>query len=185
VKELLNAYDPDVIDEQTQALLASIPKFDQSPALIEQTRNTAQATLSTKAAKPFTGELNEYLENVRKIHEQLIDHVNQDSLLKAEWDTESTENAQQIVQDFSSYIEANKDEITALSILYDQPYRRRELTYQMIKDLLETLQREQPQLSPHYVWEAYTQLANSSEHNTKIAPSPKNALVALVSLILK
>jgi type I restriction enzyme R subunit len=34
VKDLLNAYDPDVIDEHSKALLASTPKFDQSPALI-------------------------------------------------------------------------------------------------------------------------------------------------------
>jgi type I restriction enzyme R subunit len=185
VKSLLNAYDPDVIDEQTQTLLAAIPKYDQSPALLEQTRNTAQAALSTEAAKPFTGALNEYLENIRKTHEQLIDHINQDSLLKAEWDTESTENAQQVVQDFTSYIEANKDEITALSIFYDQAYRHRELTYQMIKELLEILQREKPQLSPHYVWEAYTQLGNSSKPKQTIAPSPINELVALVSLIRK
>ncbi len=144
-----------------------------------QCRQQAQQALATKAAKTFTGELNEYLDNVRKTHEQIIDHINQDTLLKAEWDTQSTENAQQIVNDFKAYIKANKDEIIALSIFYDQPHRRKELTYQMVKDLLEKLQQEKPLLSPHYVWEAYTQLEKTT------GDKPENALIALVSLIRK
>ena len=83
----------------------------------------------------------------------------------------------EVVKDFTEYIKANKDEIVALSIFYDQPYRRRELTFTMIKDLLEKLKLEKPMLAPHYVWDAYAQLEKVKGN------SPKNDLVALVSLI--
>ncbi|WP_031327324.1 type I restriction-modification enzyme R subunit C-terminal domain-containing protein, partial [Rhodonellum psychrophilum] len=121
----------------------------------------------------------EYVENVRKAHDQIIDTVNQDKVTKSEWDTFTTEKAQQVIQDFTTYIEEHKDEIIALSIFYDQPYRRRELTFKMIQEVMETLKLERPTLVPNYVWEAYKQLSQVKEN------SPKNELVALVSLIRK
>lgn len=177
VKSLLNAYDPDIIEEKTRLLIHDIPEDQRTPGKEEKCRNQVQNELATNAAKPFTGELNEYIENVRKAHEQIIDLVNQDKVIRAEWDSFTKEKAEDIVKNFKEYIEANKDEITALSIFYDQPYRRREITFKMIKDLLEKLKLEKPLLAPHYVWDAYAQLEEVKGDN------PKNELVALVSLV--
>jgi type I restriction enzyme R subunit len=176
-KDLLNAYDPDLIESKTQALVSQIPVQDRTPAKEEECRKKAQNELAVHAAKTFTGELNEYIENVRKVHEQIIDTVNTDQILRSEWDSFTKDKAEEVVKNFTEYIEANKDEITALSIFYDQPYRRRELTFKMIKDLLDKLKLEKPLLAPHYVWEAYAQLEEVKGN------SPKNDLVALVSLI--
>lgn len=176
-KDLLNAFDPDLIQSKTQALVNQIPVQDRTPAKEEECRKQAQNELAVRAAKTFTGELNEYIENVRKVHEQIIDTVNTDKILRSEWDSFTKDKAEEVVKNFKEYIEANKDEITALSIFYDQPYRRRELTFKMIKDLLDKLKLEKPLLAPHYVWEAYAQLEEVKGN------SPKNDLVALVSLI--
>ncbi len=176
-KDLLNAFDPDLIASKTQALVIQIPVQDRTPAKEEECRKKAQNELAVHAAKTFTGELNEYIENVRKVHEQIIDTVNTDKILRSEWDSFTKDKAEEVVKNFKEYIEANKDEITALSIFYDQPYRRRELTFKMIKDLLDKLKLEKPLLAPHYVWEAYAQLEEVKGN------SPKNDLVALVSLI--
>jgi type I restriction enzyme R subunit len=176
-KDLLNAFDPDLIQSKTQALVNQIPVQDRTPAKEEECRKQAQNELAVHAAKTFTGELNEYIENVRKVHEQIIDTVNTDKILRSEWDSFTKDKAEEVVKNFKEYIEANKDEITALSIFYDQPYRRRELTFKMIKDLLDKLKLEKPLLAPHYVWEAYAQLEEVKGN------SPKNDLVALVSLI--
>ncbi len=179
VKDLLDAYDPDIIESKAQALINEIPEPERSPAKEEECHQKVQAELAANAAKTFTGELNEYIENVRRVHEQIIDTVNPDKLLRAEWDSFTKDKAAEVVQSFKEYIEANKDEITALSIFYDQPYRRRELTFKMIKEVLQKLKLEKPHLAPHYVWEAYAQLEQVSGN------SPKNELVALVSLIRK
>jgi type I restriction enzyme R subunit len=177
VKDLLNAYDPDVIEKRAKDLIEEIPVADWSPAKEEEFYKQAQHELAVNAAKTFTGEVNDYIENVRKVHEQIIDTVNQDKVLKAEWDTFTVDKAQELVKDFKEYIEANKDEIVALSIFYDQPHRRREVTFKMIKEVLEKLKLEKPKLAPHYVWDAYAQLEEVKGNN------PKSELVALVSLI--
>ena len=177
VKGLLNAHDPDLIEAKTKDLISEIPDAHRSPVKEEECAKKAQDELAATAAQPFTGELNEYIENVRKVHEQIIDTVNPDKVLRAEWDSFTKESAEAVVEDFKEYLKANKDEIKALSIFYDQPYRRRELTFNLIKEVLEKLEVEKPALAPHYVWDAYAQLEPVKGN------SPKNELVALVSLI--
>ncbi|MBU4485588.1 MAG: restriction endonuclease subunit R, partial [Candidatus Delongbacteria bacterium] len=151
-KTLLEAYDPDIEESQRKEIIKNTPSV-------------------------FNGKLNEYIENVRRTHDQIIDAVNQDKVLKADWDTFTADKAQTVIQDFKEYIQANKDEIKALSIFYDQPYRRRELTFKMIKEVLEKLKIDKPLLAPYYVWEAYAQIEEVKGNN------PKNELTALVSLI--
>jgi len=177
VKDLLRAHDPDIIETKTQELVSKIPNEQWSPLKEEECKKQVQNELTAIAAEPFTGELNEYIENVRKVYEQIIDTVNPDKVLRAEWDSFTEETAEKVIKDFKDYLEANKNEIVALSIFYDQPYRRRELTFKMIKEVLEKLKLEKPKLAPHYVWDAYAQLEGVKGNN------PKNELVALVSLI--
>ena len=176
-KGLLDAYNPDVIETVAQPLIDALPPYDTSLDKKKQVRKETQEQLARDAAAPFTGRLNEFIENVRKNHEQIIDNINPDTLVRAEWDKDAVDNARQVVQEFADYIKTNKDEITALSIFYDQPYRRRDLTYNMIKELLDTLKQNKPQLAPHNVWQAYQQLDEVKGN------SPQNELVALVSLV--
>lgn len=176
-KNLLDAYNPDLIEMKTLELVSKIPESERTPLKEEECRNKAKNQLATNAAKVFTGELNEYIENVRKIHEQIIDNINQDKILRAEFDSFTKDKAKELVKSFEDYIEENKDEIIALSIFYNQPYRMKELTFEMIKDLFEKLKTEKPLLAPHYVWDAYSQLEDVKES------SPINELVALVSLV--
>ena len=70
------------------------------------------------------------------------------------------------------------DELTALQIFYNQPLRRRELTYSMIKEVLRKLKHDKPTLAPLNVWRAYEALEQCSG-------SPRNELTAIVSLIRK
>lgn len=172
-KALLDAYNPDVIEETAREKFNIPARLDpEPPQLIE-----AQGELIKNAAVVFTGELNTYIENVRKVHEQIIDTVNTDVVEFIGCDKEAKDRALKLVKDFKTYIEENKDEITALQIFYSQPYRRRELTYTMIKELFGKLKLEKPALAPLKVWQAYEML-DSIE-----CGSPKNELIALVSLI--
>ncbi|WP_010244352.1 type I restriction endonuclease subunit R [Acetivibrio cellulolyticus] len=172
-KALLDAYDPDIIDVAARKKFGIFTENVPEPSQLEE----AQQELIKDAARAFTGELNTYIENVRKAHEQIIDIINPDVVEFAGWDSKAKEKATEIVEDFKAYIEKHKDEIIALQIFYGQPYRRRELTYSMIKDLLENLKLEKPALAPFSVWQAYEQLDNVNCGN------PKNELVALVSLV--
>lgn len=174
---LIKAYDTEAINEKAQITINSIPIQDQSPALLEDAKTKAQEALILEASKPFNGELNNYLENVRKQHDQIIDSINIDTVTKSEWETTSVDKATEIVKDFTEYLETHKDEIKALSIFYNQPYKRRDITFKMIKEVLEKLQQDKPVLAPNYVWEAYAQIEDVK------SKAPKDELTAMVSLI--
>jgi len=175
-KELLTAFDKDEIETKAQEISkdswAYVPTDER-----EKLMKKAQKELILQASSTFNGKLNEYIENVRKEHEQIIDTVNPDNVVKAEWDSYTKEKAEEIVKDFNEYLEANKDEIEALTIFYNQPYNRRNITFKMIKDVFDKLKTDKPMLAPDYVWEAYSALEDVKSNQ------PTDKLTALVSLI--
>lgn len=176
-KELLTAFDKDEIDKKAQIIIDKIPEVDRTPAKEEQANKDVQEELITQAASTFNGKLNDYLENVRKEHEQIIDSVNTDEVVNTEWDSYTNDKAEEVVTDFNDYLQANKEEIEALSIFYNQPYNRRNITFKMIKDVFDKLKMEKPMLAPDYVWEAYNTLEDVK------SKQPTDKLTALVSLI--
>ena len=176
-RELITAYDFDAVEDLTKKKWDDIPYEERGIKSFDQVREEAQQELIDQASSTFNGELNDYLDNVRKQHEQIIDTHNIDTVTKSEWDTTTVDKARAIIQDFNAYLEENKDEIKALSIFYDQPYNRRKITFNMIKEVLEKLKIDKPLLAPDYVWEAYKAV---EEVKTE---QPKDQLTALVSLI--
>jgi type I restriction enzyme R subunit len=173
VHNLLDAHNPDKIIDAAKEKF-SLPA-DTDPD--ETQKQEAQKDLIDEARNTFTGELNEYIEKVRTSHEQIIDNINLDHLEHAGWDYEAQGKASEIIEDFKAFLEAHKNEISALSIFYNQPYNRRQITYDMIKQVLETLKENKPYLAPVRVWQAYEQLEKVN------GKSPKSELTALVSLI--
>jgi type I restriction enzyme R subunit len=176
VKELLNAYNPDTLEDIRLQIEQENP--DAAPVQKEEKLKTLTTALLNSAASTFNGELNDYIENVRKAHEQIIDILNPDKLVAAGWEKDNKEKAEELVKTFAEWIARHKDEITALQIFYNQPYRRRELTFKMIKELVDTIVADKPTLAPLSVWRAYELLES-------VSGQPKNELVALVSLIRK
>ncbi|MEX2387052.1 MAG: type I restriction-modification enzyme R subunit C-terminal domain-containing protein [Phycisphaeraceae bacterium] len=171
--ELLNAHNPDTVEDAARAQ-HDLPA-DAQPT--EPQKAAAQKQLARDAAKTFTPELRDFLESARKALEQIIDNQNLDTVLTAEWDRESVANAEQVIADFRTYIEQHKNEITALRIFYDQPYRLRELTYDMVRHVLERLMADKPALAPVRVWDAFKQVEDHAP------AAPRQELVALVSLL--
>jgi type I restriction enzyme, R subunit len=173
--ELLQAYNPDVLDDLKAKVETEMA--GESPMAKEEAFNKLHDELKERAADVFhSSDLREYIENVRRAHEQTIDITNPDTLLNKGWATDSKEKAENLVADFKTWINQHQDEITALQIFYTQPYRRRELNYKMIQEVLEKLKLERPLLAPMQVWRAYEQLE-------KATGSPKSELIALVSLL--
>jgi type I restriction enzyme, R subunit len=173
---LLDAFNPDTLDALRQQVEAENP--DAAPDEKAQKLNILMAELQNRAAAVFNGELNAYIENVRKTHEQVIDTVNIDKVTAVGWEKDNKEKAQGLIKDFGEWIARHKDEITALQIFYAQPFRRRELTFAMIRELVDTIVSDKPTLAPLNVWRAYELLES-------VSGQPKNELVALVSLIRK
>ena len=117
------------------------------------------------------------IDSIRRDKEQTIDHHNIDTVLRAEWDKDAANNAQTLTEEFSNYLKVNQDNIEALTIFFTQPYRRRELTYGMIRQVLDKLKADQPKLAPLRIWQAYGQLDQYK------GAQPVGELTALVALI--
>lgn len=163
-KNLLNAYNPDRLEDL------------QNNTSTEAEYTEQREELLSKAAAVFNGELNEYIDNVRRAHDQVIDTVNIDEVTNIGWQKDNSAKAEETIHSLRAWIEQNRDEITALQIFYGQPYQRRELTYKMIKDLLEKLLLDKPALAPLKVWNAYEQAG-------KVNGNPKTELMALVAIV--
>lgn len=115
VKELLDAYNPDIIEDLRLKVEEENP--DTAPDEKKEKLGVLIAALQNKAARTFTGDLNIYIENVRKVHEQLIDTINLDKVTAVGWEKDSKDKAQGLVTAFADWISAHKDEITALHLL--------------------------------------------------------------------
>ncbi|KAF0178286.1 MAG: type I restriction enzyme R subunit [Nitrospirae bacterium] len=173
VGNLLGAIDADAIE--AKALVLSGQPEDPDPG--GDKRRKAQELLVSEAASVFTGPLVELIDTIRRAKEQTIDHDNLDSVLRAEWDKDAIVNARTLVDEFADYLKQNQDRIDALTIFFSQPYRRRELTYDMIRQVLDLLKADKPALAPLRVWLAYSQL---DEYKGKQPVSELSALVALI-----
>jgi len=174
VKQLLNAYDPDTVESVRTSVQSDKKGFP--PAEIESAIQAEQQHIVEQAVEVFHNpDLRDFITDVRKKYDQIIDIVNQDTVTKSGWVKDIEAEAQQTVQDFKAWIEVHKDEITALQLFYGQPYQRRELTYKMIKELSQKLVLDKPNLAPMQVWKAYQKLED--------AGTPLSEMIALVSLV--
>ncbi len=170
---LLAAIDADRIDAKARLIDRTPQEDEPAPDAVDQARDA----LAADAARVFTGELIDVIDSIRSDKEQTIDHDSLDTVRRAEWEGDAQENAQAMVQDFRDYLEANRDEIEALTIFYSQPHRRRELTYPMIRAVFDRLKNDKPLLAPLRVWQAYALLDDYRGHQ------PASELTALVALI--
>ena len=98
VKNLLHAYDPDRIELAAREQF----KLEEDDTPTQKQLDDAKDKLITKAASPFTGDLNTFIENCRKVHEQIIDIINPDTVEFAGWDGQARGQASQAAQDFQA-----------------------------------------------------------------------------------
>lgn len=170
VGRLVDAIDADKIEEEAMAAAKGAEPTDAQ-------RDQARDKLVGQAANVFTGPLINLLDGIRREKEQTIDHDNLDKLLEAGWSGDAKENAEAMAKDFAAYLEEHRDQIEALTIFYSQPARRSEVTYAMMKAVLDAVKTDRPKLAPLRVWRAYAQL---DEYK---GADPANELTALVALI--
>ena len=173
VGKLFGAIDADNIEARALEL-AGLP-IGSNPG--DSLRQQAQEQLVQAVANVFNGELVELIDAIRREKEQTIDHDNLDTVLRAEWDKDAASNAQALAEEFADYLKTHQDSITALTIFFSQPWRRRELSFELIRQVLDTLKTDKPQLAPLRVWQAYRQLDDYK------GEQPISELTALVALI--
>jgi len=135
-ENLLNAFDEDVLTSKARAQFACDEPTPEQYAQV-------QKESITEAVKPFHNpEVRDFIENIRRSHEQIIDNTNIDAVTFVGFDTQQEANADRVIHTFREFIEANKDEIIALRIIYSQIYKDRPMVIAQLKALYEKLKAQ-------------------------------------------
>ena len=171
---LLEAFDQDVIAAHADVV---IPENGELTPEQQAQMDSAQRDLITAAAAPFhKPEVREYIENVRRNHEQIIDNVNLDTVLFAGYDANQEETANRVISTFREFIQENRDEILALRILYDQRYKDRPMAITQLKALYEKLLSRN--VTVERLWNCY-----AIKQPDKVKRGAMAQMVDLISLI--
>ena len=99
-------------------------------------------------------------------------------MLEATFSKDAIDRAKGVVQSFEKFIVDNKDEITALQVLYSKPYKQR-LTFEAVKELAEAIHQPPRLWTESQLWSAYAALEKSRVKGA----SGKRILTDLVSLV--
>jgi len=167
---LLDAVDPD-----KQRRYAAEASGTDSPT--DEQIHEAAAALAERACEPFDAPgLRNTLTGLKRRSEQVIDRVSEDRVIYAGYDFDK---ARQMVTNFEQFIEKNRDELTALQIIYNRPYAERLLTLEEIRHLAEALDDPPYFLHTEALWKAYERLESAKVRGA----SPQRLLTDIVSLV--
>lgn len=172
VENMLNAFDEDYITEKT------IEKFGTKDITKEQ-YDTMKNELINISCDPLTNpKLRDYIINVKQSHEQYIDNENIDTITFSGWSQNYTDDILKTISEFRKFIEDNKNEIEALSIIYNQKYKNRKLTEKMIRDLYEIISKPPYNFTIQRMWNCYYVKSNG-----KIDKPTQFQLMDIISVI--
>ena len=172
VHQITDALDP---DRQYAAAVAETGVDDPTSVQVA----TAAGKLIADAVLPLAGnsELREKLVDIRRSYEQVIDTASKDRVISGEFSVDAAARARIQVDSWEQFIEDNRDEITALNVLYSQPYGGG-LSYDDVKELVSAIGRPPHRWTPDVLWNAYETL-----DKTKVRGSGHRVSTDLVSLV--
>jgi len=170
--ELIHATNEDTLIHQACSNTGKI-EDDLTETEIQETFKPKAETL----VKPFHNpDLRELLETLRKQNDQIIDETADDLIDGTGYDSEK---AEKLIQNWQQFIKDHQNELDAITLIYQQPYQQRHLSYDLIEKLADEIKQPPYNIAPLEIWKAYEQLEKAK---VKGVP-PKELLTNLVSLI--
>lgn len=171
--QLLDALDPDKQTGKAKEL------FHTSEPTKEQIKQAADELAKAACVVFDDPKIRGTIIDVKTRSEQVIDAVSKDQLIFAGADPQAAVRARLLVDSFKEFIEKNKDELTALQIIYNRPFAQRHLTFEEIKSLAEAIAKPPYNLTPELLWMAYQQIERSKVKGA----GPQKLLTNIVSLV--
>lgn len=175
----VNEEDEKRINEQTNGLsLQDLSKNLVNALNPDLPLEARQQSIQTATLPFHDPKLRELLDAVRQKNDIIIDIISQDEVLEAEFSADAKDRAKHLVESFEQFIEDNKDEITAIQILYNRPYQER-LNFEHLKELSEVINAPPYLMNRSQLWQAYAALEDSKVKGA----GGKRLLTDLVSLV--
>jgi type I restriction enzyme R subunit len=168
------------IEEMSKQLVRSV----NAEALAQAVKDAPEGTSEEAVVHDFVQGLTGALATSQALRDRLVtmhqskyiirDEVTPDQLLFA-GGVPNIELAERTIQDWKQYMEDNKDEITALQLLYSRP-QNSGVTRKQLEDLIATIRKPHQDWTPAIIWKSY-ELLNKTNR------SIQNKTVDLVSLV--
>ncbi len=169
-QQLVKIADPDTLASVVEnAPLDKNGKRDTKKAMSD----FIEQIVSPIASNP---QLRQRLIEIRASHDLIFDEGSKDELLDARGVVD-TSKAKSLVESWIKYVEDNRNEITAIQMLYSKP-KNVGITYKEIKELAERIRRPHPTWTVDVLWNAYLAL-----EPTKVRKSAVHTTTDLVSLV--
>jgi type I restriction enzyme R subunit len=169
---IVAALDPDrQLEAAREATGSGEPSVDEIAVASKALLDEAVAPL---AQNP---ELRDRIVEARRSLEIALDETSADTVLEAGYSKEATDRARDTVESWERFCEEQRDEITALQVLYSKPYARR-LTFSDVRELADAIERPPHRFTPDRLWAAYEALDRA-----KVRGSGQRVLTDLVSLV--
>ena len=132
--------------------------------------------IKDEALKPFNSpHFREFLINICSKTSIYVDELAVDEVINSE---HSVEKANITIKNFREFININKDELDALSIIYNNSYKNRKLTYKSIDELNQKLKNENLYISD--IWRAF---GFTEKNKVKLIKNPEKQLTNLIQLV--
>jgi len=175
IRALVDAVDPDHLDSLAQQQFQT-----EEPTPGQQTQIGEDARFA--AVTPFlNNKFRDLILDTQQDNEQVIDRVSSDELLFAGVSEAAKEKARALTDSFAAYLEAHRDEITALQFLYSHPHGTPP-SLKQLKELAAELKRPPRHWTPEALWQAYAMLEKTKVHGKLQATAD---LISLVRFALE
>lgn len=173
VSQLFIAFNPDKRIEKAQEIYKT-----NNPSL-EQIKKAEEQLVKIACEPLINPKLRNTIIDIKRRNEQTIDEISIDRVQYVGPDAHAKERSKTIIENFKKFIDENKDEITALQIIYSKPYHKRHITYEDIKKLAQAIGKPPYSLDTETLWNAYEQLQKSKVRRA----GPTRLLTDIISLI--
>jgi type I restriction enzyme R subunit len=175
VQGLAKAVDPDALELAAQEQFSLATDVEPTPAQLAQAALAAREAAVLPLLNP---RVRQAIIDSQHDNDQIIDRVSQDEVIFAGISEAAKEKAQQKIGSFTEYLEKNRDEITAIQLLYSQPYGKGP-TLKDLQQLAAELAAPPQHLTPDILWEAYRQVEAEKVYGN----SRRDKVADLVSLV--
>ncbi len=180
-RDELDSVAGQAVKDVVRGLVAAVDPDNQAAAVSESSAEDSEVVvqrLLDKAVRPIAAnpQLRARILELRTSHDQFIDEVSRDVLLDAHGVVD-TGRARSVVESWGAYLEENRDEITALQVLYSQPMSTR-IAFADLRELAERIQRPPYNWTPDLIWTAYEAIEVD-----RVRHADRHTVTDLVSLV--
>ncbi|WP_086255906.1 DEAD/DEAH box helicase family protein [Campylobacter vicugnae] len=166
-----------ILDSKTLGQLASDILDTLDVDLTQNLNNDEIIAKKDEVLKPFNKPIfRKMLLDLSQKSKLYIDDISPDTVINAEF---NKNKANEIIANFNDFINENKDEITALSIIYNKDYKNRKLTYELINELNDKLKSNN--LDSFQIWNSYALIKPDKVKNN--AKSTVKCLTNIIQLV--